>query len=49
MKCLLLGGTGFVGQHIVKQRPDWTWTAVGTKHADLTDSNQLYMLIERFS
>lgn len=44
MKCLLLGGTGFVGQHIVRQRPDWTWTVVGTKHTDLTDSNQLHRL-----
>jgi len=44
MKCLLLGGTGFVGQHIVRQRPDWTWNVAGTKHADLTDPNQLYRL-----
>jgi GDP-L-fucose synthase len=44
MKCLLLGGTGFVGQHIVRQRSDWTWTVVGTDHADLTDSNQLHRL-----
>jgi len=41
MKCLLLGGTGFVGQQIVKQRPDWMWTVAGTKYADLTDQTQV--------
>lgn len=44
MKCLLLGGTGFVGQHIVRQRPKWIWTGVGTKNADLTDPTQLHRL-----
>ena len=44
MNCLLLGGTGFVGQQIVKQRPNWNWLAVGTAQADLTDQAQLHKL-----
>ena len=48
MKCLLLGGTGFVGQAIAKQRPSWNWTIVGSKQADLTDHTQLYKLYDHY-
>jgi GDP-L-fucose synthase len=44
MKCLLLGGTGFVGQNIAAARCDWDWTIVGTQQADLTKRDQLSKL-----
>jgi GDP-L-fucose synthase len=36
MKCLILGGTGFIGQEIIKQRPNWQWVSVGKTDVDLT-------------
>jgi GDP-L-fucose synthase len=44
MKCLLLGGTGFIGSNIQAQRPTWSWTSVGTADCDLTNQHELYKL-----
>ena len=44
MKCLLLGGTGFIGQSIQAQRPKWSWTSVGTADCDLTKDTELSRL-----
>ena len=44
MKCLLLGGTGFIGQKIQNQRPDWNWVSVGSKDYDLTNYQDLHKL-----
>lgn len=41
MNALVLGGTGWIGSHIVKQRPNWNWHVLGSKHVDLMDRNQL--------
>lgn len=38
MNILLLGGTGFIGRCLQRQRPTWAWTAYGSKDFDLTDS-----------
>jgi GDP-L-fucose synthase len=41
MKCLLLGGTGYVGKNLAAKRPEWDWTLVGSQHADLTVQDNL--------
>jgi len=41
MKILLLGGTGFIGSNIKKQRPQWDWTVLHSKNYDLTDIQQV--------
>jgi GDP-L-fucose synthase len=41
MKCLILGGTGFIGQKIQAQRPDWQWVSVGSRDHDLTNPQGL--------
>ena len=41
MKILLLGGTGFIGSNIKKQRPHWDWTVVHSKNYDLTDIHEV--------
>lgn len=44
MKVLLLGGTGFIGGLVQKQRPEWSWTALGSRHCDLLDPRQVNCL-----
>ena len=41
MNILILGGTGFIGSHVMVQRPQWNWTVVNQKNHDLTDSKQV--------
>ena len=48
MKILLLGGTGFIGQKIQAQRPDWTWVSVGSKDCNLTTTENLYKLYDDY-
>jgi GDP-L-fucose synthase len=48
MNCLLLGGTGFVGQQIQKQRPTWNWTSVGKDYADLTQHSSIDKLVDSY-
>lgn len=45
MNCLLLGGTGFIGQKIAAQRPEWRWTIVGKQDADLSKETEITKLI----
>jgi len=39
MNILLLGGTGFIGGHLQKQRPDWTWHTPTRQDLDLITDN----------
>lgn len=48
MKCLLLGGTGFIGKKIQAQRPDWTWVSVGSELCDLVSGRDLEKLYDDF-
>lgn len=48
MKVLLLGGSGFIGGHLQKQRPDWTWHAPSRQQADLLSSQQLDKIVDRY-
>jgi GDP-L-fucose synthase len=48
MKILLLGGTGFIGQKIQAQRPDWEWVSVGSKKHNLTNSHGLDKLVDKY-
>ena len=48
MKCLLLGGTGFIGKKIQAQRPDWTWVSAGSKLCDLVTGRDLDKLYDDF-
>jgi hypothetical protein len=41
MKVLLLGGTGYVGSNLVTQRPNWSWTTVGSGQCNLLDKNSI--------
>lgn len=41
MNVLLLGGTGFIGTILQQQRPQWTWTSIGSKQCDLTNTFQI--------
>jgi GDP-L-fucose synthase len=36
MKALIFGGSGYIGQNIIKARPDWAWTSISTKDLDLS-------------
>jgi len=38
MNVLLLGGTGFIGTILQHQRPDWTWTSIGSMQCNLEDT-----------
>lgn len=40
MKVLLLGGNGFIGSILRKQRPEWTWHSISRQQCDLTNSAQ---------
>lgn len=40
MNVLLLGGNGFIGSILCKQRPGWVWHSIGRKQCDLTDPVQ---------
>ena len=44
MKCLLLGGTGFIGKKIMAQRPNWEWVPVGSANADIRYQDQIKKL-----
>lgn len=46
MRILLLGGTGFIGTAIQRQRPDWIWTSLGSQDLDLT-KNQSHLILDR--
>jgi len=48
MKCLLLGGTGFIGKKIQAQRPDWTWVSAGSELCDLVTGRDLDKLYDDF-
>lgn len=41
MKALILGGTGFIGSNIVRQRPDWNWTVINSNNCDLLNSKSV--------
>jgi len=41
MNILLLGATGFIGQSVAAQRPNWNWTLCSSDTFDLTDSNSV--------
>ena len=41
MNVLLLGGTGFIGTILQQQRPDWSWTSLGSAQCDLTNTFQI--------
>ena len=38
MNVLLLGGTGFIGTILQQQRPNWSWTSVGSTQCNLEDT-----------
>lgn len=44
MNALILGGTGWIGSYIVKQRPNWNWHVIGSKQVDLMDHNQIHKI-----
>ena len=48
MKCLLLGGTGFIGQKIQAQRPNWEWISTGSTTYDLTTKQDLHCLYDDY-
>jgi GDP-L-fucose synthase len=48
MKVLLLGGTGFIGSILRKQRPKWIWNSIGQQHYDLTKPVQQSDISGRF-
>ena len=41
MKALILGGTGFIGSNIVRQRPDWSWTIINSNNCDLLNARSV--------
>lgn len=41
MKALILGGTGFIGSNIVRQRPDWSWTIINSNNCDLLNAKSV--------
>lgn len=41
MKILILGGTGFIGSNIVRQRPDWSWTVINSNNCDLLSARSV--------
>lgn len=41
MKALLLGSSGWIGKHVISQRPDWQWTCVDSKTCDLEQAHQV--------
>ena len=41
MNVLLLGGTGFIGTILQQQRPNWTWTSIGSTQCDLTNTFEI--------
>ena len=45
MKVLLLGGTGFIGCNIQAQRPNWSWTSIGSKNVDLMYEEQVNAIV----
>jgi nucleoside-diphosphate-sugar epimerase len=45
MKVLLLGGTGFIGRNIQAQRPDWSWTSIGSKNVNLMYEDQVDTIV----
>jgi GDP-L-fucose synthase len=48
MKCLLLGGTGFIGQNIIKARPNWSWDIISSKDYDLTKENFVNEITKKY-
>lgn len=48
MKCLLLGGTGFIGKKIQAQRPNWTWVSAGSQMCDLVTGVGIEKLYDDF-
>jgi len=47
MKTLILGGSGFVGQHMLACSPDWSETTVIGREVDIRDKKALYTLIKK--
>lgn len=41
MKVLLLGGTGFIGKSIVRQRPDWDFTIINSSNLNLLNDSDV--------
>jgi nucleoside-diphosphate-sugar epimerase len=48
MKVLLLGGTGYIGSNLVNQRPNWTWTTVGSRQCNLLDKNSIINIQNKY-
>jgi nucleoside-diphosphate-sugar epimerase len=48
MRVLLLGGTGFIGNSLRRQRPSWIWTSVGREQCDLTDTHTILDVDDHF-
>jgi GDP-4-dehydro-6-deoxy-D-mannose reductase len=47
IKSLILGGSGFVGTHMLARSPDWSKTTVVGREVDIRDKDALSSLIER--
>ena len=45
-KTLILGGSGFVGTHMLARSPDWTKTIVEGRSVDIRDKEALRFLIK---
>lgn len=48
MNVLLLGGTGFIGSILCKQRPDWTWTIIGTDQCNLQNTSETMGIVGNY-
>lgn len=48
MKALILGGTGYIGSNVVKQRPDWNWTVADSKTINLINSHSSSLLADDY-
>jgi nucleoside-diphosphate-sugar epimerase len=48
MNALLLGSTGWIGQNVKRQRPNWNWTEISSKNCNLEDSFQIEKITGKF-
>jgi len=48
VKALLLGSTGWIGQNVLAQRPEWEWTCVSSANYDLEDTEQTMELVSEY-